>query len=100
MSEKSMSIQEQIKALKEQRKALDEQTAKLREGIAQVQFDGNKRVEIGAKGTLNIYGLGRFPVCLYLSQLQGLTKVINTQEFQDFIIDNADKIAVKAKKEA
>ena len=99
MSEKSMSIQDQIKALKDQRKMLDEQTAKLREGIAQVKFDGNKRAEIGAKGTINIYGLGRFPVCLYLSQLQGLNSLINTKEFADFLSSNADKISVK-KKEA
>jgi hypothetical protein len=100
MSEKSMSIQDQIKQLKEQRKMLDEQTAKLREGIAQVKFDGNKRAEIGAKGTMNIYGLGRFPVCLYLSQLQGLNSLINTKEFADFINANTDKLAVKEKKQA
>lgn len=95
MSEKSMSVQEQIKALKEQRKMLDEQTAKLREGIAQVKFEGNKRVEIGGKGTLNFYGLGRFPTCLYPSQLVSLKKIINSSEFTDFISANADKLAKK-----
>lgn len=95
-----MTIQEQIKALKEQKKALDEQTAKLREGIAQVKFDGNKRVEIGGKGTLNFYGLGRFPTCLYPSQLSSLRSIINSKEFADFVNANQDKLATKEKKQA
>lgn len=93
-----MTVQEQIKALRDQRKALDEQTAKLREGIPQAKFEGNKRVEIGGKGTLNFYGLGKFPICLYFSQLKSLRETINSKEFADFLDANVDKLAAKAEK--
>lgn len=97
---KKLSVQEQIKALKDQKKALDEQTAKLREGITQVKLSDKQRVEIGGKGTINIYGLGRFPVCLYKSQLTELKRIINSKEFNEFIETNDSQLAKKESKEA
>ena len=90
-----MTLQEQIKAVKEQRAAIDAELAKLKEGIPTLKLPKNKRVEVGAKGTINVYGLGKFPVCLYLSQLQNLNSIINSPEFVEFVKQNADKIAVK-----
>lgn len=83
-----MSITEQIKAAKEQIKLLQSQ-------VTGKSFDDKLTVKIGEKGTLNFYGLGKFPVCLYMSQLVRLNKLVNSPDFQKFIQDNAEKIAVK-----
>ena len=83
-----MTIQEQIKQAKAQLQALQSQ-------VVSKTLPNKVTVKIGEKGTVNIYGLGRFPVCLYLSQLQKLQSTINTPEFSQFLIDNMDKIAQK-----
>jgi hypothetical protein len=46
-----------------------------------------------AKGCLSVYGLGRFPVTLYRGQWERLIEVI--PQLQQFIKDNASKLAVK-----
>jgi hypothetical protein len=83
-----MSIQEQIKQAKAQLEALQSQ-------VVSKTLSNKVTVKIGEKGTVNIYGLGRFPVCLYLSQLQKLQGAINSSEFQEFINNNSDKLARK-----
>lgn len=82
-----MSTQQQIKELEAQLKAL-------KAGIPQNKFN-NLTVKIGDKGTINVYGLGRFPVCLYMSQLQKLTELVNNENFADWLIENKDKLASK-----
>lgn len=82
-----MSTQQQIKELEAQLKAL-------KAGIPQNKFNG-LTVKIGDKGTINVYGLGRFPVCLYMSQLQKLTELVNNEDFADWLIENKDKLASK-----
>lgn len=82
------TTQEQIKALQEQLKALQAQ-------IPQAKVN-DLTVKIGDKGTINVYGLGRFPVCLYASQAQKLNELMNSEAFKTFIAHNADKLSFKA----
>ena len=83
-----MTIQEQIKLAKAQLQALQSQ-------LVSKTFGNKVTVKIEEKGTINVYGLGKFPVCLYLSQLQKLQSTINSPDFAQFLIDNMDKIAQK-----
>ena len=57
---------------------------------------GELTVKIGEKGTINVYGLGRFPVCLYATQAVKLNELMNSQGFKDFVASNADKLSFKA----
>jgi len=90
-----MTRSEKLQAIKAQQKALTAELMELNSGVPTLKLDKNS-VKIGEKGTINIYGLGRFPVCLYMSQLIKLQKIINTPEFAQFLKDNAEKIAVKS----
>lgn len=45
------------------------------------------------KGGVSVYGLGRFPVSLYLSQWERLFEKID--DLKAFIAENRDKLAVK-----
>jgi hypothetical protein len=83
-----MTIQEQIKLAKAQLQALQSQ-------VVSKTFSNKITVKIGEKGTVNVYGLGKFPVCLYLSQLQKLQTTINSPDFSQFLMENMDKIAQK-----
>lgn len=82
-----MTKSEQIKALEAQLKSLKSEIPSSRiEGLT---------VKIGEKGTVNIYGMGRFPVCLYFSQIQKLTGLLSSEAFADFLYANRDKLASK-----
>jgi hypothetical protein len=90
-----MTQSEKLQLIKAQQKALQAELIELKKGTPTLKMEKNKRVEIGEKGTINVYGLGRFPVCLYMSQLINLQNIINSQEFAEFILANTNKIAVK-----
>jgi hypothetical protein len=90
-----MTQSEKLQLIKAQQKALQAELIELKKGTPTLKMEKNKRVEIGEKGTINVYGLGRFPVCLYMSQLINLQNIINSKEFAQFILDNSAKIAVK-----
>ena len=49
--------------------------------------------KVSEKGALSIYGLGRFPVTLYLSQVQALEKA--WPMVKEFVVENLDKFATK-----
>ncbi len=49
--------------------------------------------KVSEKGALSIYGLGRFPVTLYLSQFKALDAV--WPNVRDFVEDNLSKFATK-----
>ena len=49
--------------------------------------------KVSEKGAISIYGLGRFPVTLYLGQMERLIEAI--PELQAFINNNRTKLAVK-----
>ena len=50
-------------------------------------------IKVSAKGAISVYGLGRFPVTLYMSQWQALFE--KKAAIEQFIVDNASKLAVK-----
>lgn len=50
-------------------------------------------IKVSAKGAISVYGLGRFPVTLYMSQWQALFE--KKADIEQFIVDNASKLAVK-----
>lgn len=89
------SINEQIKLAQEalkQLKELKEQS----EVKAKIQGEDGKglTVKVSQKGALSIYGLGRFPVTLYKSQLIKLAK--SMPSIMEFAQQNEDKLVSKA----
>lgn len=53
----------------------------------------NLTFKVSDKGAVSIYGLGRFPVTLYLSQLERLDKAWN--ELKQFVENNRTHLKVK-----
>jgi hypothetical protein len=53
-------------------------------------------IKLSSKGGISVYGLGRFPVTLYLSQWE--TLLGKAEEIKAFAIANADKLASKPTK--
>jgi hypothetical protein len=51
-------------------------------------------MKVSEKGTLSVYGLGRFPVSLYRSQWERLLGM--SEQIKKFIQDNAGKLAEKS----
>lgn len=49
--------------------------------------------KVSDKGALSIYGLGRFPVTLYVTQFDKLDK--EWSKVQQFVADNRSKFSVK-----
>lgn len=76
--------------------------ARIKELEANIPSTQNKELKlttkIGEKGTINIYGTAKFPVCLYFSQLVKLEKLFASPEFKKFLVDNQDKLAKKEDK--
>lgn len=82
-----MTTQQQIKELEAKLQAL-------KSAVPSKKVAG-LTVKIGDKGTVNIYGLGRFPVCLYVSQIQKITELLVNDDFADFLVENKSKLASK-----
>jgi hypothetical protein len=89
----------ELKALKDRQAALLKELEDIKSQFPTLKLTTNKKVQIGAAGTINFYGLGKRPVCLYLSQLIALKEMINNPELSKFIQDNMSKVAVKVKEE-
>ena len=49
--------------------------------------------KVSEKGAISIYGLGRFPVTLYLGQLERL--IAEIPKLEEFMAINRNKLAVK-----
>jgi hypothetical protein len=60
--------------------------------------DGGLKLAVSAKGAVSVYGLGRFPVTLYREQMARL--LADAKDIAQFMADNADKLASKAKDDA
>lgn len=86
---KAQSTAQQIKELKIQLKEAQANEIKY------TQKDLKLTAKIGGKGTVNIYGLGKNPVCLYMSQLVKLAKMLNDTGLQEFLVTNKDSLAIK-----
>jgi len=50
-------------------------------------------IKVSEKGGVSVYGLGRFPVTLYKTQMERLISAV--PEIQAFITANAGKLTVK-----
>ena len=73
--------------------------AKMQAEITALRESAQSRLscKVSDKGALSIYGLGRFPVTLYLSQAERLIDFIKSGVVETFIKANRDKFSVKAK---
>jgi hypothetical protein len=87
MTTTTQSVAEMKAALKAQLEQLEALTP-------QVKAD-KSTVKIGDKGTVNIYGMGRFPVCLYIQQVDKLSELFESDTFKHFIASNQDKLSRK-----
>lgn len=64
--------------------------------LAEVEANADKvrtSLKVSSKGGVSVYGLGRFPVTLYLSQWEKLLGMV--PEIKAFIKANESKLAVK-----
>lgn len=80
--------QEQLLAMVEE---LKKQNAALAELAAKSAPKGS--IRIGQKGGVSVYGFGRHPVTLYMSQWEQLIEMV--PEIKAFIEANASKLSVK-----
>lgn len=69
---------------------LQAENAKLK---AKVQSRSTISFKVTEKGGVSAYGLGRFPVTLYLSQWERLAKAM--PDLEAFLVENASKLATK-----
>lgn len=61
------------------------------------EFSGSN-LKISQKGAVSLYGMGRFPVTLYMEQWLKLIEI--TPDIAKFIADNSARLAIKPAKEA
>lgn len=85
-AERKISI-EQLTAWQTERDALVKASAKSSGGGGKVTW------KISEKGAISAYGMGRFPVTLYASQLARFASEIGNG--LQFALDNGDKISLK-----
>lgn len=66
--------------------------------LAALRIRSERKVslKVSAKGAVSIYGMGRFPVTLYRSQIEKVVAMAKDGTIDKFIADNADALAVKA----
>lgn len=64
---------------------------------AQLNESQTKRLtlKVSAKGAASLYGLGKFPVTLYVQQWERIIAFV--PEIQAFLTENVDKLATKPK---
>ena len=73
------NLEEELERLKKENDALRKEQTK-----------GAFALKVSVKGAVSVYGFGRFPVTLYMSQWQ---KIFEMQdEIKAFIIENSDKL--------
>ena len=64
----------------------EQMAARIAELEARIAKGGALRFKVSEKGAVSVYGLGRFPVTLYLEQLDNLLS--HTDELRQFIEAN------------
>ena len=71
-----------------------EELARLRAENEKLKTGGRKfSLKVSEKGGLSVYGLGRFPVTLYMEQWEKLLALAD--DIKTFIADNQDKLKKK-----
>lgn len=75
--------------------AMELELARLRQENATLRAAQSKtgRIKVSDKGGVSVYGLGRFPVTLYMSQWEKLDALM--PEVKKFIVENAALLAQK-----
>lgn len=65
--------------------------------IAQMEADKQRKLscKVTEKGGVAVYGLGRFPVTLYLSQWEQLIPFVKSGALERFIEANRSSLSVK-----
>lgn len=77
--------------LEAQIEALKAENAKLKNKAK----DAGSTIKVSEKGAVSVYGLGRFPITLYKSQMIKLLDMAD--QIRDFIVANADRLKEKPK---
>jgi len=70
--------------------------ARIAELEARISKGGTLRFKVSEKGGISVYGLGRFPVTLYVEQWERLLSHID--ELRDFIQANREQFKTKDQK--
>ncbi len=79
----TVSLEAQLEALKAENAAL-----KLKASTPKALT-----IKVSEKGAISVYGLGRFPVTLYKTQMERL--IAHVPQITAFIAENAAKLTVK-----
>jgi hypothetical protein len=74
----------------------EQMAARIAELEAHIAKGGTLRFKVSEKGAVSVYGLGRFPVTLYLEQWENLLS--HTDELRQFIEANRAHLKIKDKK--
>jgi hypothetical protein len=74
----------------------EQMAARIAELEARITKGGTLRFKVSEKGAVSVYGLGRFPVTLYLEQWENLLS--HTDELRQFIEANRAHLKMKDKK--
>jgi hypothetical protein len=74
----------------------EQMAARIAELEARIAKGGGLRFKVSEKGAVSVYGLGRFPVTLYLEQWENLLS--HTDELRHFIEANRAHLKLKDKK--
>jgi hypothetical protein len=66
--------------------------------LAQLTVTERKKVtyKVSPKGAISFYGIRRMPITVYLQELEQITNITKTDEFQKFVAENSDKLSTKA----
>ena len=51
--------------------------------------------KVSPKGAISFYGIRKFPITLYVAEVEQLTKIFNSPQFKQFLVDNQDKLTRK-----
>jgi hypothetical protein len=78
------------------REELEAEIMRLYEENERLKAGGMLTIKLHDKGTVSVYGLGRFPVSLYPEQWEKLLDA--KDQIEDFLINNAEEIAAKAQR--
>lgn len=83
--------------------AFNDDAAEMRKELARLRAENEKlkgtapkgiTIKVSEKGCVSVYGLGRFPVTLYKSQMVKL--LAHAEDIKTFMENNADILADKA----
>lgn len=82
----------ELAALRAELAAARDEVAKAKAAAA---AGGRISFKVSEKGACSIYGLGRFPITLYLSQWRRLLDPANVQAIGEFLTANEGRLATK-----